>query len=256
MAQFDLHSKCRIPCGGTEVLIKTPLQQSRHIIIARNGHVCLASYHSPSDLIQLFCPQFYKLDMLYQCPDGSFALAPPTHIVKEVLTILETAPDTCEHPVGVLTAENRDSWYETRKKLLLGEDYCVIRIVATLGDSPHPNPPPGAEEAILHWVGKFFLLPPIFKKNCHNHGWSWLGRKEIFQLNEATQRLELLVSLLLLVRQLPGLPDLSHSMALPTHVHASKTVQNLMHVSSYTKLFTVRCTLQCRSAGLHTEVLL
>ena len=65
--------------------------------------------------------QFYKLDVIYECPDGTLSIAPPSHIVKQLLSILEVAPDSCEHPVGILTTEHRDSWYKTRQKLMQGE---------------------------------------------------------------------------------------------------------------------------------------
>ena len=64
--------------------------------------------------------QFYKLDVIYECPDGMLAMAPPTFILEEVRKILETAPDLCDYPVGVLTSEHRDSWAKTREELLLG----------------------------------------------------------------------------------------------------------------------------------------
>ena len=68
--------------------------------------------------------QFFKLDVLYECPDGTLALAPPSHIVKELQAIMDSAPDMCEHPVGILTTEHRDSWYRTRQELLKGT-HCV-----------------------------------------------------------------------------------------------------------------------------------
>ncbi len=75
--------------------------------------------------------QFYKLDIVYQCPDGSLAVAPASHIMSQLHEILKTAPASCEHPVGVLTTEHRDSWTETRQNLLLGES-----------DITPPPPPP------------------------------------------------------------------------------------------------------------------
>ena len=70
--------------------------------------------------------QFYKLDVIYECPDGTLALSPPDHFIKEIIRILETTPDTCEHPVGILTSEHRDAWCESRKELLLGKSTLLV----------------------------------------------------------------------------------------------------------------------------------
>ena len=51
---------------------------------------------------------------------GCWPWPPPTFILEEVRKILETAPDLCDYPVGVLTSEHRDSWAKTREELLLG----------------------------------------------------------------------------------------------------------------------------------------
>ncbi len=50
------------------------------------------------------------------------ALVPPKHIVKELLGIMQAAPDTCEYPVGVLTTEHRDNWLRTRQELMQGRE--------------------------------------------------------------------------------------------------------------------------------------
>lgn len=65
--------------------------------------------------------KFYKMDMIYECPDGTLAAAPPNHIVKELQGIMEAAPSRCEHPVGILTTEHRDNWLKTRQELMKGE---------------------------------------------------------------------------------------------------------------------------------------
>ena len=40
MGQHDMFSKCRIPGPEVDVSRKTPISESRHIIVIRNGHVC------------------------------------------------------------------------------------------------------------------------------------------------------------------------------------------------------------------------
>jgi hypothetical protein len=83
--------------------------------------------------------QFYKLNLIYECPDGTFALAPPNYIVNQLLSIMEAAPDTCEHPVGFLTSEHRDSWYETRKKLIRGQETLSLSLPLSLSLSLPPS---------------------------------------------------------------------------------------------------------------------
>jgi len=63
--------------------------------------------------------------VIYECPDGTLALAPPSHIMAEIHKVLEAAPETCEHPVGIMTTEHRDNWAKTREEMMLGVYVCV-----------------------------------------------------------------------------------------------------------------------------------
>ena len=65
--------------------------------------------------------QFYKLDMFYDTPTGEIALAPPTFILNQLKWIVEDAKERNPYPVGVLTTEHRDKWYEAREKLRKGK---------------------------------------------------------------------------------------------------------------------------------------
>jgi len=99
MSQYTMYSTCRIPHPGVDTQRKTPIEDSRHIIVVRNGH-------------------FFKLDVLYESPEGGLAVAPSSHIVRELHRILRAAPDPAEHPVGILTSEHRDTWYQARERLI------------------------------------------------------------------------------------------------------------------------------------------
>ncbi len=68
--------------------------------------------------------QFFKLDVIYECPDGTLAVAPPSHVMSEIHKVLDSAPETCEHPVGVLTTDHRDNWIRTREEMMQGLYVC------------------------------------------------------------------------------------------------------------------------------------
>ena len=42
MSQYDMYSKCRIPHPEVDRVRHTPISESRHIIVVRNGHVRLS----------------------------------------------------------------------------------------------------------------------------------------------------------------------------------------------------------------------
>ena len=64
--------------------------------------------------------QFYSLEILCLLPDGSYGLVPAQHIGEQLHKIIESSPTKAEHPVGVLTAEQRDTWYTAREQLITG----------------------------------------------------------------------------------------------------------------------------------------
>ena len=41
MSQYPMYSKCRIPHPGVDRIRQTPISESRHILVMRNGHVSL-----------------------------------------------------------------------------------------------------------------------------------------------------------------------------------------------------------------------
>lgn len=59
--------------------------------------------------------------MFYDTPTGEIALAPPTFILNQLKWIVEDAKERNPYPVGVLTTEHRDKWYEAREKLRKGK---------------------------------------------------------------------------------------------------------------------------------------
>ena len=64
--------------------------------------------------------KFFKLDVLYEVEGGCLAAAPGSHIVEELHHILRAAPTLAEYPVGILTAEHRETWYQARERLRKG----------------------------------------------------------------------------------------------------------------------------------------
>ena len=58
--------------------------------------------------------------MLSLLPDGSYILVPAQHIEEQLHKIVESSPTKAQHPVGVLTSEHRETWYNARERLLTG----------------------------------------------------------------------------------------------------------------------------------------
>ena len=46
MVQYDMYSKCRVPAEEVDITRQTSFSESRHVIIARNGHV--STVHTPN----------------------------------------------------------------------------------------------------------------------------------------------------------------------------------------------------------------
>ena len=65
--------------------------------------------------------QFFKLDVLYEAPNGELSMAPASHIMQQLEAILCTAADPAPYPVGILTTEHRDTWAQARERLASGE---------------------------------------------------------------------------------------------------------------------------------------
>ena len=64
--------------------------------------------------------QFFKLQVLYPCPDGTLQIAPWDHLKQQIGDIIGASPHPAQHQVGVLTSEHRDNWYKARQNLLKG----------------------------------------------------------------------------------------------------------------------------------------
>ena len=69
--------------------------------------------------------QFFKLDVLYVCPDGTLAMAPSTHIITELHNIIRMSSDPSKYPVGILTSEHRDTWAKSRERLVMGKCFGI-----------------------------------------------------------------------------------------------------------------------------------
>ena len=60
------------------------------------------------------------MDILSSLSDGSYVLVPAQHIEEQLHKIVESSPTKPQHPVGVLTTEHRDTWYNARERLVEG----------------------------------------------------------------------------------------------------------------------------------------
>ena len=74
-----------------------------------------------ADSLTFVIPQFFKLDVLYDCGDGTLAVAPSTYIIEQLQNIIKMTSDPSSYPVGILTSDHRDTWTKSRKRLSKGE---------------------------------------------------------------------------------------------------------------------------------------
>ena len=65
--------------------------------------------------------QFFKMTVLYDAPNGELSVAPASHVMEQLETILQAAEDPAPFPVGILTSEHRDTWAKMRERLAAGE---------------------------------------------------------------------------------------------------------------------------------------
>ena len=83
-------------------------------------------------MILIFCPhalQFFKLDVLCECPDGSLAVVPSSHIIQQLHKIIEMSSNPSQLPIGVLTTLDRDTWARSRERLISGEPNVGLFII-------------------------------------------------------------------------------------------------------------------------------
>ena len=78
--------------------------------------------------------QIFKLDVLYECFDGTLAVAPSSHVVEQLHSIIKMTSDLSTCPVGILTSERRDTWTECRERLLIG---ILVKVLCQLTSRHH-----------------------------------------------------------------------------------------------------------------------
>ena len=64
--------------------------------------------------------QMFKVNVLYDSPDGVLSVAPASHIMQQLESVLSDARDPAQFPVGILTSEHRDTWTQMRERLASG----------------------------------------------------------------------------------------------------------------------------------------
>ena len=65
-------------------------------------------------------------------------MAPSSHIITELHSIINVSSDPSKYPVGVLTSEHRDTWAKGRERLVMGEWFDIGNI-ATKQDMQSPS---------------------------------------------------------------------------------------------------------------------
>ena len=75
--------------------------------------------------------QLYLADALVETSAGELDMIPPSHFIRTLHHILDDAAEPADDPVGILTAETRDTWYQARQELLqsLEQFYCKLSVV-------------------------------------------------------------------------------------------------------------------------------
>ena len=66
--------------------------------------------------------QLFKVNILYESPDGVLSVAPAQHVMEQLKTILSDARDPAPYPVGIMTTEHRDTWAKMRERLASGRE--------------------------------------------------------------------------------------------------------------------------------------
>ncbi|KAK2706367.1 carnitine O-palmitoyltransferase 2, mitochondrial-like [Artemia franciscana] len=146
MSQFpSLFNSTRIPSTGKDLLFKD--ESAKHILIMRNGH-------------------FFVFDAL----DKDGYILPPNEIYSCIKYITSLDLPSSQHPIGVLTSENRDRWATLREKLLSLGNEEQIRLIDSaffnliLDDDKMEDDPVKIVRSFLHgdgdnrWFDKSFSL--------------------------------------------------------------------------------------------------
>ncbi|XP_047986179.1 carnitine O-palmitoyltransferase 2, mitochondrial [Leguminivora glycinivorella] len=124
MSQFPgLFGATRIPLENKDKIFR--VTDSRHVLVQRRGH-------------------FYAFDVL----DADGNILAPTEILANLNKIISDNTPAAEHPLGVLTCQNRDEWARQRahleqngnKEVLNKIDSAIFNLVLDdeiIGDSKH-----------------------------------------------------------------------------------------------------------------------
>ena len=108
--------------------IKTHCSKEKSITIVvttssvMNCPTCIIPPSSVSFTCPSVSPQFFRVDVLYESPDGVLSMAPASHIMRQLETVLSDAREPAQFPVGILTSEHRDTWTHMRERLASGAE--------------------------------------------------------------------------------------------------------------------------------------
>ena len=133
MSQYKKLYGYRAPSPEVDIAWHNPPgPETSYFIFMRKGRVSIALLKK--QLCQMFIiywlaftiiMQMYLVDVLAETSTGELDMIPPSHLIKMLNHILDDASEPAEHPVGILTADTRDIWYQVRQKLMQGQEILV-----------------------------------------------------------------------------------------------------------------------------------
>ncbi|XP_064632032.1 carnitine O-palmitoyltransferase 2, mitochondrial-like [Lineus longissimus] len=145
MSQFkNLFSSTRVPRLGKDEIVS--YKDSRHVVVMKRGN-------------------FYVFDILDK--DGN--IAPPSEILAKVQHILNDNCAPAKHPLGYLSAEERNTWASVREKLLNAGNEEALQLIDSglfcfCFDDENPKDPNHLTKMFLHgnganrWYDKSFSM--------------------------------------------------------------------------------------------------
>nr|XP_022297829.1 carnitine O-palmitoyltransferase 2, mitochondrial-like [Crassostrea virginica] len=161
MSQYkNIFNSTRVPRPGKDELVVD--SKAKHLLVMRNGN-------------------FYVFDVL----DSNGNILDPEVIMSSIHQIMQDPSPPAPHPVGVFTAENRDTWASYREKLIsLGNEEAIKLIDSSVFslclEDDAPTDPNAITRKFLHgepgriWFDKSLSLIMTRSGNaCVNFEHAW-----------------------------------------------------------------------------------
>ena len=93
MSQYDMYSKCRIPYPGVDSVRHTPISESKHIVVIRNGHVRNVNFFNINVHVHVHvycytCTRSFSGWMFFMSVQmGLWLLPPPLILLNSYITL-------------------------------------------------------------------------------------------------------------------------------------------------------------------------